>query len=181
MLGLRSTLILAVLLGASPSESRAAEAQASVDAGLSFFQTAAATGSISPMGYFLHFLVESHTGWVRPNFGAQIEFSSGTNRLINGHMLFGVELIGYKANYVKPFLGVAADLGWANLATATSTYNNYIYGFAASAGAEIRFSSNEGATAIRLTTTYRYLMGTVGGGLAGSDLNTVSGSIGLTF
>ncbi len=175
-------LALTLLLLSQPSgPARAAEAQASVDAGLSFFQTAAATGSISQMGYFLHFQVESHTGWVRPLFGAQIEFSSGTNRLIDGHMLLGAELIGYKAPYVKPFLGAAGDFGWANLATSTSTYNNFIYGCTASAGAEIRFSNNENATAIRLTTTYRFLLGTVGGGLTGPDLNSVNASIGLTF
>ena len=88
-------------------------AQSSIDLGLSFFQQDT-TGLIAQTGYFIHFQFEMKETWIRPTFGSLIEFSSGSNRLLNGHMQGGFELVALRANYIKPFLGVNGEVVWVN-------------------------------------------------------------------
>ena len=159
----------------------AASALSVLDLGLAFYQQETASGLISQTGYFLRMQVEARENWFRPTYGATIEFSSASNRVFSGNMIGGVEIIGHKAPIFKPFVSFNADLGWASYANSDGTYNGILYGFVLSAGGEFRFKDADNASGLRLTSSYRYLVGTIGGGLSGSDLSVVMISFGYVF
>jgi hypothetical protein len=161
----------------------AGEPQSSINIGMSLFKQAS-DGFSNSSGQFLHFQVENHGRWLRPTYGAFVESSSGNNTLLDGQMLGGFTLVADTAQYVKPFLGLNGAFGWAFLRPGTpgdTSYIGLIYGFHFTAGAEIRLSKKETATALRIQTGWRYLMGQVGGGITGKNLNSVLFSLGLTF
>ncbi len=178
---IKTVIFLAlVAFAALPVVARADSAQANVNIGLGFFQQPS-TGLISQLGFLLNFHVEPREWWLRPSFGGLIEASFGQNRLIDGHVLLGGELVASKANYFKPFIGAFGDFGWANFTDATATYNGLVYGFMISVGTEIRFTDKDHAFGLRVTSAYRFLLGTIGGGLSGGDLNAIMLMLGVTF
>jgi hypothetical protein len=149
--------------------------------GMSYFQQPVG-GLLSTSGYFLYFQVNARDTWLRPSYGGIVEYNGGVNRLIDGMMTLGIEAMSVNAHYVRPFLGGSALIGWANFASAdTSTYVNLIYGGLLSSGVEIRFSDQNWKTGLRITTQYRYVTGSIGGGLSGSDLKAFLISLGLSF
>ncbi|MGZ3687749.1 MAG: hypothetical protein ACXWPM_06520 [Bdellovibrionota bacterium] len=166
---------------AGTRDARAWTAESILDAGVEFFPSIT-NGPVGNLGEFLHFQVESREHWFRPNFSAQLEVDFGTNNhLINGYAMGGFELIADSADYIKPFIGVNGVFGWANYFTTNQTFVNILYGFSVDAGTEIRFSPRATSKGLRITTGWRSLWGTVGGGVMGQDLNAVSISLGITF
>lgn len=176
-------LILFSLLGCwilTVSPVLASNVQPSLSLGMSFFPQSS-TGLTSETGYLILFQVEQRDKWIRPAYGGQLEFSSNGNMLIDGQMLGGVEVVANSALYVKPFVGAYGLFGWATLIEPSSTFVGLIYGALLSTGFEIRFSQKDRTSAVRIGSQWRFVSGTIGGGLTGADLNTFQITIGLTF
>lgn len=127
------------------------------------------------------FQVQMRDRWIRPTFGAMAELNSTTTRLWDGHAQLGVELVAYRASYLKPFLSVMGDFGWASYTSGTANYVGIVYGVVIGAGAEFRLSEKDSALGFRIFTAWRFLTGTIGGGLTGSDLNSMLILGGLVF
>lgn len=141
------------------------------------------TGNIGQTGFYLDFNVENRDLWVRPDYGGMLEFDPGTTgRLIDGALYMGVHVVAATANYVKPFFGADAALDWVNWAPASAgtTYVGPMFGGLVSAGLEIRTTEREKATALRLSTSWRIMLGTVGP-IQGADLSAWMFCAGLTF
>jgi hypothetical protein len=163
-----------------PLSASAAEVGSGVDLGLNFFPTPS-PGTISQMGYFARFWVGPKNKLIHPRFGGQVEANFGTNRLLVGFMQIGAELQPPNARVIKPFICVNGQLGWANYVVTTTSYVGLVYGFNLDAGMQLQFGSGESSTGIRITTGYRMLLGTIGGGLNASDLTSYQLSLGFTF
>jgi hypothetical protein len=157
-----------------------AESAGSFEFGMEYLPQTAA-GSLNPFGLYGHFRVQSRSSWVKPTFGTTLSFNFGTGRLIQGFVHPGLTLSAANVNYVRPFLVVDGLLGWANYTLTTTSYNGLLYGFLIGGGVEIRFSTKETATALRLSTGYRFVLGSVGGGITGTELTCVQVAAGLTL
>ena len=171
-------LLVSGATGVRPAH--AAAIQSNFNLGISMFQQPD-SGLISQGGYFLHFQVQPRDRWIRPTYGAHVEASFGANRLLNGSMMGGAELVALTAVYIKPFLGAQGLFGMANLDKDSNTYLGLIFGAILTTGAEIRLTDKEKSTALRITSFFRFCSGTVGGGVKGSDLNTLGIGMGFTF
>ncbi|MGK5084133.1 hypothetical protein WDW37_12625 [Bdellovibrionota bacterium FG-1] len=154
--------------------------QSSLQTGIALFQQDA-NATVGERGYFLLFQVEPKTGWIRPTYGGSLELNLGVARTILGQVHGGVELVAASAKYAKPFLGIEGLYGWANLGFADGSYLGNLYGTAITAGVEIRGDSKDKGSALRISSSWRYLMGSVGAGVTGNDYNAMLLSIGVTF
>lgn len=182
---------LAALLG--PTQVRAADAQATFETGMNYYGSDAGKSLTGSTGYFLQFQTESRKGWARFGYGAALDYSSSKASLpsgeedatlIAGMVSGGMEFIATKASYVKPFITTHALFGWASLQTgegdSAATSIGLTYGFRISGGAEIRFKRRDDAMGIRISTAYRYLVGSLGG-VSGFQLNALQIGLGLVF
>ena len=174
-------LVLCLVFGLAPTRATASsDIQSMLTGGISLFNQANSV-LVGQTGLVGNFQVQMRDRWLRPTFGAMVELNQGTNRLWGGHAQLGMELVAYKARYVKPLIAVMGDFGWASYTTGAANYVGIVYGVVVTAGAEFRFSEKDSALGLRLCTSWRFLMGTIGGGLSGSDLNSMLITGGLVF
>ncbi len=96
-------------------------------------------------------------------------------------MMGGAELVALTAVYINPFLGAQGLFGMANLDKDSNTYIGLIFGAILTKSAEIRLTDQEKNTALRIKSFFRFCSGTVGGGVTGSDLNTLGIGMGFTI
>lgn len=175
---IRFALALGLLAAAAPHAR--ADLQSNVDLGVQFFP-AAASGTISQMGYFVNFQTESRNGNFRPLFGGSIEANFGTIRVLSGFIKIGAEMIAGSARRVKPYIGVIPQFGWCNTVESNVSYVGMLYGGTLTAGVEIRTGTSDNAGGFRLTTGFRMLFGTPGGSLTATQLTTYQLSLGFLF
>lgn len=181
--------LLLIAAAGTPGVAQAASKSA-FDFGINYYGTDSGKSLTGATGYYAHFQVKSGKKWLYPTFGATLEYASdnaslpsGTTpvTLMAGQIEGGLEILP-RTEYLKPFIGVQALLGWASLSdTGAQTSSLAItYGFSLSGGTEFRFSSKDDASGLRLRTGYRFMLGSLGG-VSGFQLNALQIGIGMVF
>ena len=157
-----------------------ADMQGNLDLGVRFYPTSV-TGNTSQMGYFVRYQSERNTGILRLNFGGVIDANFGTDRILDGFVVVGLEVIAADAKSLKPFVDVLGTVGAVNVVQGASSSVWVNYGLEVIAGMEIKFGTSENSKGIRISTGYRTLFGQPGGTLAPTDLTVYQLSLGFLF
>jgi hypothetical protein len=176
-------LLLAVIMVFAMQSTRA-EPVSNVTFGMSYYSGSDGTTDsiLSNPGMGIQFLTGEAGKWLRTAYGAAIEMGSGTTTsLMMGNLLFGGELAPKNAQKLMPFVGIYVDAGWANFTEEeVSNDNGLLYGGMLAGGAEFKLKGGASNLAIRVQTSYRILLGSVGD-VTGADLSAVVFNFGIVF
>ncbi len=190
---LRSPRLLWVALGlwtsfqAFEKSALAGSDQASLTLGFLSYGSSETNSLLGSSGYAITFLSENRKAKVRLALGSQLEMCSGiyaedqsAATLLRGAFLVGANFFPMKTEFVSPYVGTLADMGWGYLSRGGTESMGLNAGLTVSGGADLRISRDPAALALRVGSSYRLSRGFfVGEGTI--QLDALTFFFGVTF
>jgi len=140
--------------------------QSSLSLNVIQYGSSATNSLLGTSGYGLTFLSEPRKAKIRLVIGSQLELAQGlyaqteNATLMRGAFLVGTHFFPFKTEFVAPFIGTYADIGWGYLSlNGTEKAIGLNVGITISGGAEVRFSRNPDSIGLRIGSSYRLSRG----------------------
>ena len=157
-------LILSSIL--NPAPLFAGTDQSSLSMNVIQYGSSATNSLLGTTGYGFTFLSEPRKAKIRLVIGSQLELAQGlyaqsdNATLMRGAFLVGTHFFPFKTEFVAPFIGTYADIGWGYLSlNGTDKSIGLNLGVTISGGAEVRFSRNPDSIGLRIGSSYRLSRG----------------------